>query len=375
MAITEKYVSDAGAGAHDGSTAADAFSWAEMVTDINAGGKAGNRYNVIKGAGAIARTTTTDTISGSGSSTSPVIIRGYNSTIGDGYLGRTNGNGPLITTNMPAITYTSGRINVTGAWIVIESLSISGATNNSLLSINQDSLVIRCAASNNNTGGSAGCLAFNANGGTVLDSDLALTAASGGIAAIQIGSLQCRVAGCRVTGGPASGITVAGAAAIVGNVIHDCAGTAGIYVSGTGGSPAIVNNTIVGCVDGIEVITGNTRTSLIFGNLITDNSAYGINGVSSANAIIAAYNRLDRNTTANVNSATDWLAATSYSHNTTSALQAAEYVDASTDDYRLGTSPSLGAGHFAYADIGALQKQSSGAPQLTGGAFSGGISQ
>jgi hypothetical protein len=106
MAITEKYVSDAGAGAHDGSSAVNAFSWAEMITDINAGSKAGNRYNVIKGAGAIARTTTTDTISGSGSATSPIIIRGYNSGITDGFQGRAASGGALVTTNMPVITYT-----------------------------------------------------------------------------------------------------------------------------------------------------------------------------------------------------------------------------------------------------------------------------
>jgi hypothetical protein len=204
MAITEKYVSSAGAGAHDGSSEADAFSWAEMVTDINAGGKAGNRYNVK---GTISRTTTTDTITGDGTATSPIIIRGYSSVIGDGYQGRSGSNGALVTTNLPAITYTTGRLNASGAdFIIWESLSISGAPSNPLLMIGADCAVTRCVIVNSSTNASAIGLTLAARA-VVIDNDISLTGGSGGSAAIN-SSTSARILANRINGGPAAGILI-----------------------------------------------------------------------------------------------------------------------------------------------------------------------
>lgn len=83
MALTEKYSSAAGAGAHDGTTEGNAFSWVEMIADINAGNGAGIRYNHK---GNVTRAAS-DTISAGGTVGSPCIIRGYTTTIGDGYRG------------------------------------------------------------------------------------------------------------------------------------------------------------------------------------------------------------------------------------------------------------------------------------------------
>jgi len=89
MAITERYVTTTGAGAHDGTSEADAFSWAEMITDLNTP-RVGYRYNVKQGTYSLSATTT---LTGDGTATSPNIIRGYKTTIGDATLGRTTDAG------------------------------------------------------------------------------------------------------------------------------------------------------------------------------------------------------------------------------------------------------------------------------------------
>lgn len=359
MAITEKYVSGAGGGAHDGSTEADAFSWTEMVTDINAGGKAGNRYNFK---GSVARTTNTDTVTGDGSSTSPIIIRGYTTTIGDGFQGRTSGNGALVTTNMPTVTYTTGRFNGSGAdWILYETINFSGAPSAGVLTVGASSAVKSCVVGNSSTNAAAVGITTNL-GSVIFDNDVTLSGASGGAAAISVTGNEVRVIANRVRGGPAVGILVTGRATILDNLVYACTGV-GIAVTNTAAYFCIYGNTIVGgTTDGIDVVTGTTVFQCALNNMITDNGGYGIDGVSAANAIFAAYNRTRDNTSGADNLATDWLAATKYGQVTTDTGGAeTDYVNAGSNDYTLVSgSPAKGAGWWPYRDIGALQRQESG---------------
>jgi hypothetical protein len=357
VALTELYVNSAGAGAADGSTEADALSWASMVTAINAGGKAGNRYNVK---GSISRTTTTDTISGSGTATSPVIIRGYSTVITDGYQGRTNGNGPLVTTNMPALSYTTGGLNLSGTFIIVEAMNVSAARNGNAVSLGADSVIANSNVVNNNTGASVVAILGSGNRATAINNDAALTAASGGLAGMSGGTTHVKFIANRVTGKTAPGIICGSSAVVMLNVIY--ASTNGIAMTSTAGFPLIAMNTVVGCtVDGIDIITGTTGLQCVFGNLLTDHTGNGLDMVSAANAALAAYNRIDRNGTA-INSGTDWVAATSYGHNTTSATQGNEYQNYGGLDFRLNAaSPAKAAGLFPYMDIGALQREESAA--------------
>ena len=372
MAITEKYVSSAGGGAHDGSTEADAFSWAEMVTDINLGGKAGNRYNVK---GSVSRTTTTDTVTGDGSLTSPIIIRGYSSTIGDAYLGRTSSNGDLITTNMPAISYTTGSWSAGGAThIIYESLNISGANSGATWAVGAAVVLFRCVASNSSTGATAIAINFGGENASVIDCDASLTGASGGRAAISITS-NCIAAGNRVKGGPAAGFycNANGVVALIDNLIYDC-GTIGVNSVSTLNRNLFYGNTIVGCGgDGIDIVTGTTFLSVAMNNMITDGSAWGIDGVSAANAIFVAYNRTRDNTSGAINSATDWITASTFSHVTTdTGGSETDYTAAGSDDYTLiSASPAKGVGHFIPRSIGCLQASAGGGilthPGMAGG--------
>lgn len=79
MAFTERYTTSAGAGAHDGTSEANAFSWTEMVTDWNAGSRQGYRYN-LKGNVTLAADAV---FTGDGTISNPIVLRGYSSTIGD----------------------------------------------------------------------------------------------------------------------------------------------------------------------------------------------------------------------------------------------------------------------------------------------------
>lgn len=360
MAITENYVSAAGGGAHDGSTEADAFSWAEMVADINgagAGGRAGIRFNIK---GTISRTTTTDTLSTGGTSTSPLMLRGYGTTIGDGYQGRTSSNGPLVTTNLPALSYTTGQFTI-GVWTILEAMDVDSEVNGAAVVMAADSAIVNCRVTNSGTGGS-GVAVTQASHGVLLNCDCSLTGASGGLAAITSSSVGAKVLCNRISGGAAIGLRIASSGAAVGNVIYASSGNQ-IAMNSTAGYPLIFGNTLVGgAADGIDIVTGTTVLQCVVNNMITDNGGYGIDGVSAANAIFAAYNRTRDNTSGADNLATDWLAATKYGHVTTDTGGAeTDYVDAGSDDYNLiSGSPAKETGILYPASIGALQFHATG---------------
>lgn len=360
MALTEKYVSDAGAGAHDGSSEANAFSWAEMITDINAGSKAGNRYNVK---GAIAGGTAAQSLTAGGTTTSPVIIRGYASTIGDAYQGRTD-QGPLITTNFATLTYTSsGRLTL-GQHTILEGFIIAANVNTTAVTgaSTGRAVVVRCKITNANTGSSTRCWFDNASGNAIVDCDCENDQSSGPAICLLASNSASRIFGCRVRNRAGVGISIQNQSVhCVGNVCYKC-GTDGIELSGaTSGECILAGNTVVGCTsDGIYIATGTTIVPILACNLITDNGGYGINGASATYAVVALFNRLDRNTSGAATGLTDWLSATSYSHETTSALQADEYEDYTNNDFRLkSTSPAISAGRFG-GDIGAIKRQEAG---------------
>jgi hypothetical protein len=365
-AITDKYVTSAGAGAADGSSLANALSFASMITAINGGAAAGTRYNV---SGAVARTTTLDSITSGGTVTSPVIIRGINAALGDGYQGRTNSNGALVTTNMPAITYTTGRLSITGTFIVLESLNISGAPAAALVTTGNDNSVARCVF--NYTGTDVAGTALTCGQRiSATDNDFLMTGGSGGLCAVNASSTLERIQGNRIRGGAAPGVLfTGGSGAIIGNVIYRS--TIGISsTTAVGLVPYIVNNTIVNNTShGIQVVTGATGAQFIVGNRITDNGGFGLDAQAAAVAIHAAANRYDRNTSGAKNGANDWLTATDYGDDVTSVLQAAEYTNAAGDDYRLVTgAPGIGTGLLPFMDMGALQKQlTSGSTSTDGG--------
>lgn len=363
-AITDRYVTDAGAGLGDGTSIANAMSFATFVDYMSTGGSftaaAGDRFNII---GTISsRTTTTDTFVNGGSSTSPVVIRGWKSDDTSPYAGRTNGNGALITTDYPTITYTTGRMNCTGTFIVIENLVVTGAPNSGTVTIANDSVVLRSAITNSGTGASAVALNCASTGALVFDNDVTMSGASGGSVAISATSL-CNVDSNRITVTQAiPAISCNNSAVVYGNTIYSSGGVA-ISMQTTTGRPWIRNNTIYGCSsDGVDIITGTTALQRIIGNMVTDNGGYAVDFNSSSVAGFVAYNRTRDNTSGAYNLATDWVAATSYGNVTTDTGGAStDYVNAGSGDLNLiSGSPATSVGIPRYSSIGALQRDQTG---------------
>lgn len=130
MAWTERYVSVTGGGLFDGTSAANAFTWALMLAATE--NRQSKRYNIISGT--YARTTSSDVFTvtgGAPTAAAPMWLRGYGTVIGDlDANGRTGGTGALVTTGFPAITYTTGNLT-TPNYTIQTCLDISGTTSGS----------------------------------------------------------------------------------------------------------------------------------------------------------------------------------------------------------------------------------------------------
>lgn len=330
-----------------------------MITDF-ATSAAGTRYNV-KNSATISRTTTTDSLS-AGTATSPKIIRGYSTTPGDGYLGRSNVNGALITTNFPVITYTTGRLTcIVAAFVILECLNITGAnTASATLTLTNNDFVLRCKIENsaNNVNGIG--IDMGNGSGRVFDNDVSQTGTSGGCAISGPGITGGAIIANRLTSTTGPGIRWNSAnqgGLVILNTIHTC-GTDAISGTSTNLNAAIGLNTFVGCTgDGIDLAAQGSLI-FIFDNMITDNGGWAGTFGGAASAVITAYNRTRDNPSGTYNNATDWIAATSFSEVTTdTGGPSTDYVDSTTQDYRLiAGSPGTSAGLPSAISMGSNQR-------------------
>ena len=361
-AITEKYVSSLAGGGGDGSVGSP-YTFSEMVTQINGGSAAGTRFN-IKADGTYTRGAT-DTITGSGSATSPIILRGYSSTIGDGYQGRSNEIGALTTTNMPSIVYSSTyRWSNTGDWFIFESLNISGDAANTVWQTDADSIMLHCKVTNSNTNAAARCIAVG-NRSVAVNNDISLTSASGGDAAIDASGAASKIFGnlLKVTTSTTANVIKTAAST---NVLHNIfvGGNHGVAITSTTSSPLIAGNTFIGAArDAINVVTGSTILNTFWNNLITDNTGDGIDMVSTGNAVAHFFNRFRDNANSLAN-AGDWSTATGWGDDDdgTTGDTSTDYENYGSGDYRIkSTSPATNAGFPENSSIGAYQRSQSGA--------------
>ncbi len=365
MALTEWYVNDASSGTGTGTTEANAMSFNNFIDYMSTGGtktaSPGDRFN-IKGA-ITARTNTTDTWLNGGTVTSPVIVRGYNSTIGDlTSLARTNGNGPLVTTNYPTISYTTGGIVISGNFVIVEALSISGANIGANTGVvrptGTDNVLKRCAIVNSSTNANAAAFVMSGARTSIIDCDVSLTGASGGDAAIVNNVSSARVIGCRIKGGPNIGYKTSSATGVVAfNTIFVSTGI-GISQTATSsiGNIYLYNTIVGGGADGVNILTGTTATNIFIGHMITDNTGDGIDMVSTANAAYVSNLRTRDNATS-INNGGDWITATNYDAVTTdTGGPETDYTNSGGNDYSLlPYSPAVQAGNPFYLDVGGLQ--------------------
>lgn len=369
MAITEYYVRADAAGGGNGTTDANsgangAFTWAELKTRMTGGvAAAGDRYNVKSGTYSIG---SQDSWTNDGTVTSPIIIRGFKTTPGDLDGRALLSTGKVDTTDFPILSYGTFRFAGTGAsFIIYENLAGTTTSNNTFFGTGPNSLIRNCHFTNSSTGASAAAASIS-TAGWALGSTFIIDGASGGSCALNAQSANPLVLGCYINGGPASGLLVQATGVFLFNTITGHA-IYGINASSTSQTVIIGFNTITkpkagSTSDGINVVIGTTSPQRIFCNLITDQTQYGINGVSAANCLYLAYNKLRNNASGNINSATDSVAATSYNHITGGATgPQADYVDYANDNFALiAGSLALSNGFPKYIDIGALNRQPMG---------------
>lgn len=356
-AITERYVSSLAAGGGSG-TSGSPWTFAEMLTNAAAGDrcnvKADGTYTLAQGLYSFINVGTTS---------SPIIIRGYKVTPGDGYLGRTNYNGPLITTNMPLIQMSNdgsgGGNQITFPnYCLTECLRFDGTTktNQGLLQV---SGAIRFCKIVNNATNTSGAQAVAAGSTSLIAGNDCSVAATGGTSgAIGALSNSQTIIYNRASGGGAAIIVGIRVPYLIGwNVLTGAVN--GISVS-TGTLNAHCNTITGNSGDGIAITGSTANMHVIQGNVITDNGGWGIN-LQGTGSVYLLGNRYRDNTSGNISAATDYgTGPTIYGSITTdTGGPESDYRNAAGGDYRLTpSSPARAAGWFPFADIGALQSQS-----------------
>lgn len=364
MAITERYVSSAGGGLHDGTSEANAFTWAEMVADINTP-RVGYRYWVK---GAISLTGTT-TITGDGDANSPNIIAGYNATIGDVTFLR-GSDGKLIETNMPVVTYddTFSFVASSATNLLLCGLKIIGNRSGALVNIaGTDSSVFGCIITNNSSNSSAVTLQVGTSSpGNVTQNDLYMPNGVTGAAVITGGwrVSDNRIEGSNQTIGCLSSVTAV--TRYERNTIIGC--LTGISKTHVSANLEAYGNTIVGCAgDGINVVTSTVGRCIAYGNHITGCGGYGINFNTSTCVKLLAANRFRDNTSGTISGGGDYETATRWMHITSDDTDADDFADAGSDIYSL---KSTAAGY--QKGLGFLNNIGAAGSTVSGGGSAGG---
>lgn len=306
-------------------------------------------------------TAAAETFGNIGTAGAPIRLIGCKTTIGDGYLGRTNANGPLITTNMPTITYTStGRLTI-GSMAIIETINITSAASTGTLNLTgTDNTVRACNITNSaNNAASVACIAATAE---ILDCDMACTNAStGALAVLNMTAANNVVKGGRFTATSTGVPVVALGAGSPSAGISDATifgGATGVSVTTTSGRVTLDGCTIAGTAgDGVSIVASSTIRHVVANCCITDNGGYGVN--PNGGAVAVSNTRFRDNVSGAIN-ASAWTTATNYGAVTTGS-GTSDYTNAAAGDYTLkSTSPAVGIALPLPASAGALQRAQAG---------------
>jgi hypothetical protein len=345
VAFTERYVSVAGAGAHDGTSEANAWTLAEAITNA----VAGQRVNIK--AGSYSQGAATLPV---GTPASYLVWRGYNSAIGDLDAQGRNSNGTLNTTNFPAITVTG--IIVVGDYSPVQNLSFTGALSSTLLGgVNPDGWsLIRCSVVNSQNNSAARCVLMD-NSCAVIDSDLYCSGADH--ASPLDADVSTLVYGSRIRGTSASrSLVTIDTGTVVRNAFIGPAGNGVLFQT--------INSLVVHLVSGNTFYDVGTAVSLpaasmvaivvLINNHATDSTKWidNLNSATATTSVIEANNRLRDITTPRTGVET----VTFGEVTTDTGGHATDYTDATNGDFGLiSGAPGRAVGLPVNTDIGAYQ--------------------
>jgi len=377
MAFTERYVRSDAAGGGDGTTdtnsgANGALTWAEMLAYGGTVALAGIRFNVK--AGTYSRTTSADAFTvtaGAATVANPCSIQGFNSSVGDLETnGRTQG-GALVTTNFPAITYTTGNLTIP-AFCVAAMVDITSAISGNTTSV-PTTTMIRKAKIANTHATSASARAVNAGGGifAMIDNcDLSVASSNAGTSALSAADMY--VTRCLMTAGSGSGCVIlanGGPLVMVGCTFRD----AGFGVSApSANSMAIIESCSYRNIAGNYNNQGSTSAPMQIANCVawgSGGSSAWYNSTTSVRAHYQTNNAVGNMGGADVNEG-NWpvigeVALTSDPFTSSS--------DLTLNSTAGGGTACKGVGLFPYLDIGAWQVQAATGSILVHPGMSGGM--
>ena len=292
-----------------------------------------------------------------GTAQAPVTISGYNAARGDTttggtYSGTHNSNGFLNTAVLPLINV-AGNLLTINAFTQIQGVRVTGSRTAALLSFGATSSMFRCEVTNTSTNVAA--LAVT-NCQNYIDCDLSCATATGGyVLSSATGTL---ITSSRITSTNGGGINAAASLQSLGNVFYSMAASQNA-INLTGASPVLlcIGNTFYSVLGTCVALGNQVLTSPFI--LLTNNQVSGCgtfaNNLRSDTQVIALHsfhNRI-RNTTT---SYTGWLSNTSINDVTTADTDANEYVDTTTNNFRLKPAAlGVGAGLPNTNSIGAFQ--------------------
>jgi hypothetical protein len=274
MAFTEKYCTSAGAGAHDGTSEANAWTLAEAISGV----ASGNRVNVK--AGTFANTTTNRTFSTAGSTTAPIWWRGYTSTIGD--LDAEPAADWVSGTDTPSITFSTGVVSISGGHQIFSNIDFlfTGTSGNplSIDAANTELRRCRSEAQANNAGSraiSVNQIPFWAYGCTFL-------AHAGGTSVVHCNNHRLDFYGCRVHGGT-YGIDASSFIVYIRKCLISNPSSHGVYSTGNAAEILIDDDTFYNTGgDGVRYGTPPQTASVTNSNFSVI-GGYGINNASGTN--------------------------------------------------------------------------------------------
>jgi hypothetical protein len=349
MAFTERYVTVAGAGAHDGTSEANAWTFAEMIA---AAPGAHFRINIKAGSYSSGAATLP-----SGAANAPNIFRGYNSTIGDlDGSGRAD-NQELDVTNFPVLTLTG--LLVLGIGNVLQNLSITGSVSGLLLggNVNDGWTLLCCKLVNSASHANARVIQAD-NSCAVICCDLECSGTTRSTLVDADSSfvmVNCRL---KAGGTDTDPLVVGDGGYFVGNLFLGTGVEIGLSMQATAGTTLILGNTFYNLAESVAMATGSSaeRALLLLSNVFTDsgslvNSAYTTSPVNTA---LLLHNRYRDITTPFSN-----VEVLEFGNDTTDTGGAStDYTDAGSGDFTLiDASPAKGMGLLAYSDAGAYQRE------------------